>query len=101
MTLTQQNGFHEYIMNRLNSGNARYYSVQNFFFLSATHKCIDSNTQGVIMHCLHGHETWSLRVKEEYRLQVSVNMVLRRTPGPNGEEGDTNRSWRILHNGAI
>jgi hypothetical protein len=34
MTLTTQNNIHDEIKSRLNSGNASYYSVQIFFFLS-------------------------------------------------------------------
>jgi hypothetical protein len=44
---------------------------------------------------LYGYETWSLSLREEHRLSVSQNSVLRRIFGPKGEEvvGD----WRRLH----
>jgi hypothetical protein len=35
---------------------------------------------------LYGGETWSLTVKEEHRLRVFENRVLRRIFGPNREE---------------
>ena len=35
---------------------------------------------------LYGYETWSLTVKEERRLKVFENMVLRRIFGPNRDE---------------
>jgi hypothetical protein len=44
---------------------------------------------------LYGCETWSLTLREEHRLRVSKNRVLRRIFGPEREE---DRSWRKLHN---
>jgi hypothetical protein len=45
---------------------------------------------------LYGCETWSLRLREEHRLRVFENRVLRRIFGPKRDEvmGD----WRKLHN---
>ena len=45
---------------------------------------------------LYGCETWSLTLREERRLSVFENMVLRRIFGPRRDEvtGD----WRRLHN---
>jgi hypothetical protein len=45
---------------------------------------------------LYGCETWSLTLREEHRLRVFENRVLRRISGPKGDEvtGD----WRKLHN---
>jgi hypothetical protein len=44
---------------------------------------------------LYGCETWSLSLREEHRLRVFENRVLRRIFGPKWEE---DRSWRKLHN---
>jgi hypothetical protein len=44
---------------------------------------------------LYGCETWSLVLKEEHRLRVFENRVLRRIFGPKREEDE---SWRKLHN---
>jgi hypothetical protein len=44
---------------------------------------------------LYGCEPWSLTLKEEQRLRVSENRVLRRIFGPKREEDG---SWRELHN---
>jgi hypothetical protein len=44
---------------------------------------------------LYGSETWSLSLKEEHRLRVFENRVLRRIFGPKREEDG---SWRKLHN---
>ena len=45
---------------------------------------------------LYGYETWSLTLREERKLRVFENMVLRRIFGPrrNEETGE----WRRLHN---
>jgi hypothetical protein len=44
---------------------------------------------------LYGCETWSLTFREEHRLRVFGNRVLRRIFGPKREEEG---SWRKLHN---
>jgi hypothetical protein len=44
---------------------------------------------------LCGCETWSLTFREEHRLRVSENKVLRRIFGPKREEDG---SWKKLHN---
>jgi hypothetical protein len=44
---------------------------------------------------LYGCEIWYLRLKEETRLRVFENRVLRRIFGPQREEDG---SWRELHN---
>jgi hypothetical protein len=44
---------------------------------------------------LCGCETWSLTLKEEHRLKVSENRVLRRIFGPKSEE--VAGYWRRLH----
>ena len=43
----------------------------------------------------YGSETWFLTLREECRLRVFENRILRRTFGP---KGDTNGKWRRLHN---
>jgi hypothetical protein len=45
---------------------------------------------------LYGCETWSLTFKEEYRLRVFENRVLRRIFGPKRDE--VTGGWRKLHN---
>jgi len=44
----------------------------------------------------YGCETWSLSLREERRLKVFVNTVLRRIFGPKRDEAT--REWRKLHN---
>jgi hypothetical protein len=45
---------------------------------------------------LYGCETWSLILREEHRLRVFENRVLRRIFGPKTDE--VTRGWRKLHN---
>jgi hypothetical protein len=45
---------------------------------------------------LDGCETWSLTLREEHRLRVFENMVLRRIFGPKRDE--VTGEWRRLHN---
>jgi hypothetical protein len=50
----------------------------------------------VRLEVLYGCETWSLTVREEHKLRVFENRVLRRIFGPKGD-GVTG-GWRKLHN---
>jgi hypothetical protein len=45
---------------------------------------------------LYGCETWSLPLKEEHRLRLFENRMLRRIFGPNRDE--VTGGWRKLHN---
>ena len=45
---------------------------------------------------LYGYETWSLTLREERRLRVSENMVLRRIFGPRRDK--VTGEWRRVHN---
>jgi hypothetical protein len=45
---------------------------------------------------MYGCETWSLTLREESRLRVFENRVLRRILGPKGDE--VTGEWRKLHN---
>jgi hypothetical protein len=50
----------------------------------------------ILLVVLYGCETWSLTLREERRLRVFENIVLRRLFGPKGDE--VTREWRELHN---
>jgi hypothetical protein len=53
----------------------------------------------IILHLLHhrsGVETWSLTLRDENRLRVFENRVLRRIFGPKRDE--VTGEWRKLHN---
>jgi hypothetical protein len=49
-----------------------------------------------IAYVLYGCETWSLNLREERRLRVFENRVLRRIFGPKRDEVTV--EWRKLHN---
>jgi hypothetical protein len=87
-TLTGQNCIHEEIKSRLNSGNACYHSVQSLLssrLLSRNVKVKISKTI-ILLVVLYGCETWSLTLREEKRLRVFENRVLRRIFGPKRDE---------------
>ena len=44
---------------------------------------------------IYGCETWSLTIREEYRLRIFENRILRRIFGPKRDE---NGEWTRLHN---
>ena len=48
---------------------------------------------------LYGCEAWSLTAREERKLRVFENMVLRRIFGPRGDE--VTGEWRRLHNAEL
>jgi len=50
----------------------------------------------ILIVVLYGCETWSFALREECRLRVYENRVLRRIFGPK-RDGDT-QEWRKLHN---
>ena len=79
-TLTNQNSIQEEIKCRLKSGNACYHSVKNllsFSFLSKNLKIKIYRTI-ILSVVVCGCETWSLILREECRLRVFENKVLRR-----------------------
>jgi hypothetical protein len=88
---------HDEIKSRLNSGNTCYYSVQNLLSsrLISRNLKIKIYKTVILPVVLYGWETWSLTLREEHRLRVFENRVLRRIFGPRSEEDG---SWRKLHN---
>jgi hypothetical protein len=48
----------------------------------------------ILQVVLYGCETWSLTLREEHRLRVFENRVLRIF----GHKSDEDGSWRIFHN---
>jgi len=80
--LTNQNSIQEEIKSRLKSGNACYHLVQNILSSSLLSKNLKIKIYGtIILPVLYGCETWSLTLREECRLRVSENSVLRRGNG--------------------
>jgi len=98
ITLTNKNSIQEEIKSRLKVGNACYYSVQNLLSSSLLSKKLRIKIYRTIILpvVLYGCETWSLTLREERRLRVFENRVLRRVFGPKRDEGAG--EWRKLHN---
>jgi len=97
-TLTHQNSIPEEIKSRLRLGNACYHSVQNLLssrLLSRNLK-IKAYRTIILPVVLYGCETWSLILREERKLRVFENMVMRRIFGPRRDEGMG--EWRRVHN---
>jgi hypothetical protein len=87
-TLTHQNSIQEEVNSRLKSGNACYYSVQNLLSsrLLSKNLRIRIYRTTILPVVLYGCETWLLTLKEECRLRVFENRVLRRIFGPKRDE---------------
>jgi len=85
-TLTYQNSIQEEIKSRLKVGNACYYSVQNLLSSSLLSKNLKIKVYRTIILpvVLCGCETWSLNLREECRLRVFENRVLRKNMGLRG-----------------
>jgi hypothetical protein len=96
-TLTDQNCIHEEIKRRLNSGNACYHSIQSLLSSRLLSRNVKVKIYKTIILpvVLYGCETWSLILKEEHRMRVSENRILRTVFGPNRDE--VTGEWRKLH----
>jgi hypothetical protein len=79
-------------------GNVCNHSVQNLL----SSRLLSKNTKIrvcrsiILPFVLYGCETWSLTLREEQRLRVFENRVLRRIFGPKTDE--LTEEWRRLHN---
>jgi hypothetical protein len=84
VTLTDQNSVQEEIKSRLNLGDACYDSVQNLLSSRLLSKTLRIKIYRTIILpvVLYGCETWSLTLREERKLRVFENRVLRRVFGP-------------------
>ena len=96
--LTNKNSIAEEIKSRLRSRNACYHSVQNLLSSTLLSKNLKIKIHRTIMLpvVLYGCEAWSLTLREERKLSVLENMVLRRILGPRRDE--VTGEWRRLHN---
>jgi len=92
--LTNQNSIQEEIKSRMKSGNTCYHSVRNLLSSSLLSKNLKIKIYKTIILpvVLYGRETWSLTLREERRLRVFENRVLRRIFGP--KRGEVTREWR-------
>ena len=97
-TLTNQNCIAEEIKSRLIPESACYHSMQNLLssrLLSKNLK-IQIYRNIILPIVLYGCETWSLTLREERKLRVFGNMVLRRIFGPRRDK--VTGEWRRFHN---
>jgi hypothetical protein len=97
-TQTDQNCILVEIKSRLNSGNACYHSVQSLLSSSLLSRNVNVKIYKtiILLVVLYGCETWSLMLREEHRLRVFENRILRRIYGPKRDE--VTGEWRKLHN---
>jgi hypothetical protein len=97
-TVTNHNLIQEEIKRRLYSCNACYHSVQNLLSSRLLSKNVKVRIYKTVILpvVLYGCETWSPTVREEYKLRVFENRVLRRIFGTK-RDGVTG-GWRKLHN---
>jgi hypothetical protein len=96
--LTDQNSIQKEIKSRLKLVNACYHSVQNLLSSRLLSKNLKIKIYRTIILSvvLYGCETWSLTLREERRLMVLENRVLRRVFGPKRDE--VTGEWRKMHN---
>jgi hypothetical protein len=69
--------------------------VLDIFLLNIVTSCIRDKTI-ILPVVLYGCETWSLTLREEHRLKVFENRMLRRIFGPKRDE--VTGEWSKLHN---
>jgi hypothetical protein len=100
-TLTDRKCMQEDIKSRLTSENACYHSVQSLLSSCLLSRNLKFKIYKTIFLpvVLYGCETWSLTLREEHRLRVFENRVLRRIFGP--KRGDVMGEWRKLHSGEL
>jgi hypothetical protein len=97
-TLINKNSIQEEIKSRLKLENACYYSVQNILSSSLLSKKLKIMIYRTIRLpvVLYGCETWSLTLRDERRLRVFENRVLKRVFAPKRDE--VTGEWKKLHN---
>ena len=99
VTVTNTNDILKEIKRRINMGNVCYYSLQKFLSFHLLSKKLKVNTYKtiILLIVLYGCETWSLTLKEEHRLRVFENKVLRKIFGAKRcEITDTGESYIML-----
>jgi len=96
-TITDQNSIQEEIKSRLKLGNACYHSVQNLLSFRLLSKKLKIKIYRTIILpvVLYECETWSQTLREERRLRVFENRVLKKVFGPKRDE--VTGEWRKLH----
>jgi hypothetical protein len=97
--LTNQNDIHHEVKSRLNSGDACYYSVQNLLFSHLISKSLKIKIHKTVILPVvpYGCENWSLTFREEHKLRVSENRVLRIYVDLKGRETDRGENCIMMN----
>ncbi|KAJ4433744.1 hypothetical protein ANN_16055 [Periplaneta americana] len=97
-TVTNVNDTREGIKQRINKGNACYNSVEKVLSSSLLSKNLKVRIYKTVILpvVLYGCETWTLTLREEHRLRVFENKVLRKIFVAKKDE--VAGEWRKLHN---
>ncbi|KAJ4431719.1 hypothetical protein ANN_20321 [Periplaneta americana] len=97
-TVININDTREEIKRRINMGNSCYYSVEKLLSSSLLSKSLKVRIYKTVILpvVLYGCETWTLTFREEQRLRVFENKVLRKIFGAKRDE--VTEEWRKLHN---
>ncbi|KAJ4438965.1 hypothetical protein ANN_14919 [Periplaneta americana] len=100
-TVTNINDTREEIKRRINMGNACYYSVEKLLSSSLQSKNLKVRIYKTVILpvVLYGCETWTLIEREEHRLRVFENKVLRKIFG--AKQDEVTGEWRKLHNAEL
>ncbi|KAJ4439163.1 hypothetical protein ANN_15120 [Periplaneta americana] len=100
-TVTNINETREKIKRKINMGNACYYSVEKLLSSSLMSKNLKVRIYKTVILpvVLYGCETWTLTSREEQRLRVFENKVLRKIFGAKRDE--VTGEWRKLHNAEL
>ena len=95
-TLTNEYYIQKQIKCGLKSGNVCHHSMHNPLSSSFAIQNIKMYRNIILPVVLYGCETWSLALREERRLRVFENGVLRGMFGDKGDE--VTGEWKKLHN---
>ncbi|KAJ4435442.1 hypothetical protein ANN_18057 [Periplaneta americana] len=97
-TVTNINDTREEIKHRINMKNTCYYSVEKLLSSSLLSKNLKVRIYKTVILpvVLYGCETWTLTLREEHRLRVFENKILRKIFG--AERDEVTGEWRKLHN---
>ena len=94
VTVTNTNDIHEKIKRRINMGNASYYLLEKIL-LSRMHSekfKVNTHKTVILPVVLYGCGTWSLNLREEYKLREFENKKLRMIFG--AKRDDVAGEWR-------
>jgi hypothetical protein len=98
MTVTDKNLIQKEIERRMISGNACYYSVQNLLSSRLLSQNVEIGIYKtiILLVVLYWYETLSLTLRENHKLRVFENRVLRRIFGL--KRNKLTGCWRKPHN---